>query len=75
MLESLADVDEQILAKMDEAQAELEAAKSKRAKKKTQEEVDIFATIHERVSATQAGYCGIPGQIRLREKITHNAMT
>ena len=69
MLESLAEVDEQILSKQAEAQAELDAAKSKRARKKAQEKVDLFAAMHERVSATQAGESGIPGQIRLREKI------
>ncbi len=69
MLEQLADVDEMILAKLTAAQTELEAAKSKRAKKKAQEQVDYYAGIREGISATQAGESGIPGQVRLREKI------
>ncbi len=61
--------DEMILAKLTAAQTELEAAKSKRAKKKAQEQVDYYAGIREGISATQAGESGIPGQVRLREKI------
>ncbi|MEA1876530.1 MAG: glycosyl hydrolase [Bacteroidota bacterium] len=69
MLEELADIDEKLLAMQTEAQLELDRAKSKRAKRKIQEKVDEYSSVHESISATQAGESGIPGQIRLREKI------
>ncbi len=69
MLEELAEVDERILKALSAAQVDLGAAKSKRAIKKTQAKVDHFAGLHEKISATQAGESGIPGQIRLRERI------
>lgn len=69
MMEDLAEVDEQVLAKQAEAQANLIEAKSKRAKSKAQDLLDKYAAMHERISATQSGESGIPGQIRLREKI------
>lgn len=69
MLESLAEVDDVILAKLSESQAVLAETKSKRAKKKVQEKVEKYEAMHESISATQAGESGIPGQIRLREKI------
>ncbi len=69
MIEDLAEVDEKILTLQAEAQAELDDTKSKRARKKLQAKVDKYAAMHESISATQAGESGIPGQIRLREKI------
>ncbi len=69
MLENLAELDTEILDKQATAQTELEGAKSKRAKTKAQEEVAKYAAMHESISATQPGEGGIPGQIRLREKI------
>ncbi len=69
MLEDLAAVDEEVLSRQAAAQAELESAKSKSAKKKAQVKVEKYAAMHESISATQPGESGIPGQIRLREKI------
>jgi len=62
-------VDDEILAQLAAAQLELESAKSKSAKKKARVKVDKYETMHESISATQPGESGIPGQIRLREKI------
>lgn len=53
LLEKLTDIDEIILAHQADSQTEL----------------DKYAAMHESISATQAGESGIPGQIRLREKI------
>ena len=69
MLEELATVDENILSQLSEAQTDLQAAKSKKAKSKAQVRVDKFEAMHEGISATQSGEGGILGQIRLREKI------
>ena len=69
MLEELADVDKKILAQHTDVQAEFDASKNKRAKKKAQEQLDKLMSLHESISATQVGESGIPGQIRLREKI------
>jgi hypothetical protein len=69
MLEKLAAVDDLILAQRDEAQTALDAAKSKRARDKARDLLDKYNSMHEQISATQSGESGIPGQIRLREKI------
>lgn len=69
MLEDLAAVDEIILSRQAAAQSEFDSAKSKSARKKAKAKIDKYAGMHESISATQAGESGIPGQIRLREKI------
>lgn len=69
MLEDLADVNDIILSKQEEARAEFEATTNKRLKKKAKDKLDKFLALQESVSSTQAGESGIPGQIRLREKI------
>jgi hypothetical protein len=58
-----------ISLKYGKAANELDESKSKRSKQKAQEKVNKYSAMHESISATQAGESGIPGQIRLREKI------
>lgn len=69
MLEDLAGVDKQILAGLASLDQDMANAKSQRARSRVEKQAEVFRNMRETISATQTGESGIPGQIRLRERI------
>jgi photosystem II stability/assembly factor-like uncharacterized protein len=69
MLEELAYVDRQILEIRDQTKLIADSVRSKGLRAQSFELSRMMEGMHEQISATQPGEGGIPGQIRLREKI------
>ena len=68
MLEKLADIDQMILNTRDSLQKRLSSS-SGSGLKKMKALISECEKMHEKISATQPGESGIPGQVRLRENI------